>query len=475
MQTKNIPTIIVIFGITGDLVKKKIMPALFSLFINNQLPTTFKIVGFSRQDISPKDFEKYLFETSAQYKDANIKTRKAFCKLFSYHSGVFENLADFEDLENHLRKIDDDWGICANKLFYLAVPPNLYEAIFKNLAASELTKPCSPEEGWTRILVEKPFGKNLETSEQLEELLSSLFKEVQIYRTDHYLAKEMLQNILAFRFSNNLFETNWGRQNIERVHIRLMEKIGVEDRGNFYDSVGALQDVGQNHLLQMLALVTMEHPREFSVDAIRKNRADILKTLVLPTEEDVRTSAFRAQYAGYRDIAGVAPDSQTETYFKIRAFLSHPKWKGVPFILESGKRLQDQRKDIEITLRHPNPCLCPKKEQHYKNKLTIGIEPIEGVTIHFGSKKEGFDMELEERTLDFRFRDAEKRTQYIEEYKKLLLDGIAGDQTLFVSSEEVRAMWRFIDPIIIGWRKNLMTLAYYQPDTSFVFADSFVE
>lgn len=462
----NIPTILVVFGATGDLVKKKILPALFNLFLEGKLPTMFKVVGFSRRSFSREDFEKYIFEATAKYRGANAKICGAFCKPFSYQQGVFEKLDGFRALEKRLLAIDNEWGVCANKLFYLAVPPKFYKTIFKKLAASGLTKPCSPEEGWSRVLVEKPFGKDLETAKKLDTLLGALFKEEQIYRIDHYLAKEMLQNILAFRFSNNLFENSWDNTLIEKITIRLWEKIGVEDRGGFYDSVGALQDVGQNHFLEMLALITMENPTDFNDRAIREKRRQALETLVPPSAREIKKFSFRAQYAGYRTIEGVAPNSRRETYFKIRAFLDSPRWRGVPTVLEGGKRLKEQRKEIVVWLKHPTPCLCPKDaKDHYQNKIVFTLEPQEGVTFELWRKRPGLAFEIERKDCLCSFREEVKMTQYTEEYEKLLYDCIVGDQTLFASSGEVEVMWRFIDPIVKAWKKSAVPLNAYEPDS----------
>ena len=506
---KNIPTILVVFGATGDLMAKKIIPALFHLHEERALPSLFRVVGVARRPLSHEDFLQRIEEGVAGNQKAKTRRHfKAFFDLFQYERGDFERAQDYKKLSQALKEIDRTWGVCANKLFYLAVPPALFEGLLLNLASSDLTDPCSPEQGrtpleinrlpsergtlqdlpspsflqkksgesltgWTRVIVEKPFGKDLKTAEALDELLGKLFNEIQIYRIDHYLAKEMLQNILAFRFSNNLFEMNWGNELIEKIHIRLLEKIGVEKRGSFYDGVGAFRDVGQNHLLQMAALVTMDHPAILESEAIRTSRAEILETLVIPSENEIRSSTFRAQYRGYRAIPGVAPDSQTETYFKARARLSSSRWQGVPIILESGKRLKNQIKEIKITFRHPTPCLCPKdKNEHYKNTLTIHLEPKEGITIRFWSKKPGFALEMEERALDFLFRSETKRVQYAEEYEKLLLDCIAGDQTLFTSSREVKAMWKFTDPIVRAWETENVPLASYKPDTDAITAAS---
>lgn len=468
----NIPTVLIILGATGDLIAKKIIPALFDLFGKQQLPGYFKVVGFSRRELTDRSFQEHVADILHKRTGHRVTPDQPFVRLFSYQQGVFERGADYKKLAQRLKKIDDQWGVCTNKLFYLAVPPESYEPILRNLHGSGLTKPCSPEEGWTRVIVEKPFGKDAKTAEGLDELLGKLFKEIQIYRIDHYLAKEMLQNILSFRFSNSLFEKIWSNQFIERIDISLLESIGVEDRGGFYDGVGAFRDVGQNHLLQMLALVTMEHPMNFEPDAIRSKRAEVLQTLHKPTEAEIIRTTFRAQYEGYASIKNVAPHSTTETYFKVRAALDLPRWQGVTITLESGKRMGKAQKEIIVTLKHPVPCLCPAGLGHYKNKIIFSLEPYEGISIQFWSKKPGLQFELTEQKLEFSLRSAEKRLQYVEEYEKLLLDCIAGDQTLFVSTEEIKEMWRFTDPVIRAWQKNQVLLKKYQPDSRAVTEES---
>ncbi len=461
----NIPTVLVVLGATGDLMSKKIIPALFDLFVKNKLPEMFRVVGFSRRALSTESFHERIKEILSDSAAAHPKKIDIFLNLFVFQQGSFEKLKDYAALAKIIARIDAEWRVCTNKLFYLAVAPDFFRMIMENLAASDLTKACSPGEGWTRVLVEKPFGKNLATAEKLDKLLGRLFKEEQIYRIDHYLAKEILQNILLFRFTNNLFEKIWNNQFIERIDIRLWETIGVENRGAFYDGVGALRDVGQNHLLQMLALVTMEDPREFSTFAIRRERIAILKTLPNLTAREIRTKTFRAQYRDYKKNSGVAPNSTTETYFKVETELTGSRWRGVVITLESGKRITQNKKEIVVTFKHSTPCLCPPNEPHHKNEIIFSLEPTEGIKIKFWSKELGLDFAVKESSLDFMLRPDRRHTQYVEEYEKLLLDCIKGDQTLFNHTEEMKAMWNFTDPIIAGWKKNLTPLKFYEPDT----------
>lgn len=456
-----LPTILVIFGPTGDLMKKKLAPALWRLFLQGALPERLRIIGFGRRSFTTETFRAHVRELLNRQENG-LEKLNAFLNVFDYRQGLLDNAADYQALNRTLTSVDKNWGICSSRLFYLAVPPELYETIFRRLAKSGLAKEALGC-GWRRIAVEKPLGKDLKTSERLDALLGAFFPEKEIYRIDHYLAKEMLQNILAFRFSNNLFETNWSNETIERIDIKLWETLGVETRGAFYDPVGALRDVGQNHLLQMLALATMEQPGGFTPQAIRTRRAEILGALTAHSAAEIKTATFRAQYAGYEATPGVRPGSTTETYFKIRTFLDTPRWQGVPVTLESGKRLPAQEKEIVLTFKHPVPCLCPAGSQHSKNTARITLEPVEGITIHFWSKKPGPGFGLEERTLEFMLRPEQARTQYVEEYERLLLDCLHGDQTLFLSTEEVKAMWRFIDPIVRAWKRDVVSLKTYEP------------
>ncbi|NTU46957.1 glucose-6-phosphate dehydrogenase [Candidatus Roizmanbacteria bacterium] len=462
----NIPTVLVILGATGDLISRKIVPALFHLYKKNQLPKMLHVIGFSRRDLQDFEFQAMIRDMIGEHPDMTIEQIDQFTRLFTYQKGNFDNKADYVALGKILGAIDGKWRTCSNKLFYLAVPPQYYDGIFRNLSETGLTDPCSPEEGWTRVLVEKPFGKDLNTSQKLDELLATFFKEEQIYRIDHYLAKEMLQNILSFRFANSMFEEGWNNKFIERIDIKLWETLGVEKRGAFYDGVGALRDVGQNHLLQMLALVTMNHPKNFGSDSIRKSRTALLKAVQPPAEDEIKQETYRAQYEGYQAIDGVSPHSQTETYFKVNLHLENDRWEGVPVSIEGGKRIGTVQKEICITYKHTAPCLCPEDQPHLQNKIIFRMEPEENITLSFVSKKPKLDFEVEEKDFTVSLREKIKGNQYVEEYEKLLLDAIRGDQTLFVSTEEVKEMWRVIDPIILAWQNNAVPLSTYRPDTT---------
>lgn len=464
--TKNIPTVFIIYGATGDLMGKKIVPALFHLYKKGKFPHLFKIIGVSRREWSEEEFVNYIHELlihHSQEKMTNEQIQK-FLTYFLYHQGDFQDMSSYKTLAERMGIIDGQWNVCSNKLFYLAVPPHYYKNIFEHLSHSGLTIPCGPEEGWTRVIVEKPFGHDLKTAEELDLLLAKLFKEEQIYRIDHYLAKEMLQNIITFRFSNNLFENEWDNSFISKINIRTWETIGAEGRGQFYDSVGALRDVGQNHLLQMLALVTMDRPKSLDAEEIRRTRADLFSKLEVLSEEKIKKTTFRAQYKGYKEIVGVNPESMKETFFRVHARLNSDRWKGVDIMMEAGKRLP-LRKEIELILKHPSPCFCPPGTPHFKNKIIFSLEPKEGITIEFRSKRPGLDTNFSGRKLNFIYRRVNERVQYIEEYEKLLLDCISGNQVLFLSTPEIKACWKYIDPITRIWEKNEVPLLEYNPDT----------
>ena len=459
-----------VFGATGDLMDGKIGPALYHLHERGRLPSRFRVVGFARRGLTDEAFrDSVRASVRGHHAHAPDETDlSAFLSAVSYVRGFFEEPEGFSRLADHLRAIDDEWGTCSNKIFFLAVPPAHYGPIVGNLAGRGLTAPCSAapgEGGWTCLIVEKPFGRDGRSARELDESLSTLFEERQIYRIDHYLAKEMLQGIMNFRFSNNLLEPSWSRRAISRIEIDLLETIGVESRGAFYDSVGAMRDVGQNHLLQMLALVTMGRPASGDADAIRASRAAALEALRPLTPDEVRTSTFRAQYDGYLDIAGVKPGSTTETFFKLDIVLQSQEWRGVPVVMRAGKRIDKARKRIISAYAQPEMCLCDGVTS-IENRVTFEIEPVDSIKIAFWTKKPGFEAKLERRDFDFFLYEKEEKTQYVEEYAKLLSDVFLGDQTLFVSKREVQAMWDFVDPIEAGWAAGDVPLFIYRPDTA---------
>ncbi len=452
------PLTIVVFGATGDLFQRKLAGALFDLYAKKLFPTHTEIIGFSRKAYSREAFRGLLGEwVLARKRDGEEEKVEEFLSHTFYHQGDLTSEESYTSLGRFLEERDRSRGVCSDKLFYLAVPPNLYEVVFTRLARSGIAIPCAPglaNEGaaWTRVLVEKPFGNNEKEAARLDQLLGSLFEEEQIFRIDHYLAKDTIQNILTFRFSNGLFEPLWSGKHIERVAIQMFEKEGVEQRGAFYDSVGALRDVGQNHILQMLALVAMENPGELTAESIRRARQAVLAK-VSPGGRKQESWITRGQYDGYRSERGVREDSTTETYFKLKVHIKNSRWKNVPFYLESGKALKESQVSISVFFK-PAPCLCPEKhESAHQNVLTFSISPKEEISILFWVKRPGFEFALEPKQLSFSFEEGGLSRKIPNAYERVLFDCIHGDQTLFASTGEVRAEWRFVTPILEQWQK----------------------
>lgn len=454
-ETTIRPTSIVVFGATGDLSRKKLIPSLFDLYQKGFLPVAFKIIGVSRKELSHEEYQEIVKTIlSEKGRVSDTKKLEEFSSHFLYVQGLFDSKEGYKRLVHALAKEDVAFGACANKLFYLAVPPLHYKTIFENLAESELTVACSDETGWTRILVEKPFGNDIATAQELDQILGKLFNEKQIFRIDHYLAKEVLQDILMFRFSNLLFEPIWNKNYIERVEIKLLEQGDTDTRASFYDSVGALRDVGQNHILQMLAFVAMEDPVELEPARIRDARANVLQSLRPLTPQLLDEACVRGQYKGYQDLPATAPQSQTETYFRMNVFIDNDRWQGIPFRLESGKALREDRTEIKIYFKKTESCLCPPEaEHHHQNILTFKIQPNEGISILFWAKKPGLTLDLEPKELSFAYRNSPDTMMLADAYEKVLFDGITGDQTLFTSTAEVSAAWNFITPILELWKE----------------------
>lgn len=439
MQAKG--AVLVIFGATGDLAGRKLFPALLNLSGRNQLPEEFNIIALGRKPHSEHSFRVVVREKLDEHGHGfGNATVEQFLSRIRYVECDITHATAYTTLSTQL----SFFGEC-DRLFYLAVPPLLYENIVEQLSLSKLVSRGHGKK-LSRILIEKPFGRDATTAEALDVALGALFLEEHIFRIDHYLAKETLQNILAFRFSNTLFEPVWNAEFIESVHILLSERGAVETRAAFYSDTGALKDVGQNHLLQMLALIAMERPQDLDPEHIRAARATVLKSLIPVTRQDVLTRVSRGRCSSC-----VLGASGAETYFKVQTSLSIPRWEGVPFILESGKYLQEDRVQICVSFKPGTSCFpilgtCP-----VGNRLTFTIQPEEGITLTFLAKKPGFTIELEERTLVLSYANKEAQGVSPSAYERIIYDGIRGDTTLFTSTEEVLASWRFISSVLSVW------------------------
>ena len=449
------PTIFTIFGATGDLAQKKLFPSFFDLYLKKILPEKFLIAAFARRQYSDDSYRELVREAVLLKKhDVDQQKLSDFISNVVYIKGNFEEMQSYDNLAVRLNEQDNIFGICSNKLFYIAVPPNLYELIFTNLSKSGLTIPCkSKDEGWTRILVEKPFGKDAKTARHLDKMLGKLFEENQIFRIDHYLAKETIQNILTFRFSNALFEPIWDNKHIDRIEIKMLEHNVVGNRGSFYDGIGALRDVGQNHLVGMLTLVTMDYPTDLSSESIRKERAKILKQLSLSDRKNINKNVTRGQYENYLSEPGVATNSKTETFFSIETRIKNKRWQGVPILLTSGKALDVFKTEINIYFKDVN---CGKSDlKCNRNVLTFRIQPNEGISVNFWVKKPGFAAnEVYEKSMSFNYADSLDTKLVPDAYERVLYDCLHGDQTLFSSTEELEASWKFITSILENWEGN---------------------
>lgn len=448
------PTAIVLLGATGDLAQKKLLPSLMDMYAKQMLPDRLYIVAFSKADHTNESYRAFAREHILKRSEHPEELVTSFLYHIEFVRGNFDDTGAYKAMKDSLDSYDTSIGMCTSKLFYLAVPPTFYETIFEQLALVKLEQPCIVGEGWTRILVEKPFGNDLTHARHLDKKLSELFREEQIYRIDHYLAKDAIQNILSFRFSNTLFAHTWNKDFIESVHIKVFEKFDVSTRGAFFDGVGALRDVGQNHMLQMLALVAMEHPKELTPQALRDKRTEVLRALKIPGPIELDTHIVKGQYAGYLDVPNVAPDSLTETYFALKTYVDSDRFRGVPFYLEHGKAMEDSHVKIAVRFRSSPTCVCGDTAPHnHPNIVRFSISPEQKITVRFWVRTPGSKYTLEHNDLVFdRAQPRQDSTTIVDAYEEVLFDALCGDQTLFVSNAEQEAAWNYITSILSLWR-----------------------
>ncbi len=460
------PCAVVLFGATGDLTHRKLMPALYNLARDGHLPAECAIVGYARRDWNDETLRREFAQTlPAAIGPGFDEFWPSFAPLLAFSGGTFDDPAGYDALPTRLEALDAVRGTRGNRLFYLAVAPEYFATIIANLGRAGLIHPTDPPSPWSRVVIEKPFGHDLASARELNRELGHVLSECQVYRIDHYLGKETVQNILALRFGNAIFEPIWNRRHVASVQITVSEELGMAgNRGSYYDGSGALRDMVQNHLMQLLCLVAMEPPVDLSADAVRNERVKVLDALPRWSPRDVYANVVRGQYAagsiqgtevvGYHAEKGVRPDSATETYVAIRLMLDNWRWAGVPFFLRTGKRLPKRATEIAIQFRKPPTTMfeVDAGESAGANLLVLRIQPNEGASLAFQAKVPASRRRLQEVRMDFRYGTA-FAVPPPEAYERLLLDVMLGDPTLFTRTDAVESAWRFCTTILEAWQR----------------------
>jgi len=459
-EIPNEPCAIVMFGASGDLAKRKLLPALFDLAWHACLAPRFRLLGFARTPMSDENFRREAEEALSKGESAKHKDKQHdFLNQLRYFSGQYDQTESYVHLAQRLDELDRDGNLGGNRLFYLATPPDVYPKIIRQLGQAGLAKPRGPN-SWTRIIIEKPFGHDLASARDLNAKVLSVFEESQVYRIDHYLGKQTVQNLLVFRFGNGIFEPLWNRNYIDHVEITAAEALGVEARAAFYETAGALRDMVQSHMLQLTSMVSMEAPAKFDATSVRNEKIKVLQSIRPFTADTVAGSVVRGQYGagmvdgnavpGYRQEKGINPQSATETHVALELYVDNWRWSGVPFYLRTGKRLA--RASTEITIQFKEaPHLLFRGDGIQPNSLVLNIQPNEGISLSFGAKAPGAQMDVRPVTMDFQYRQAFGGASR-EAYATLINDCIRGDATLFDRADSVEAAWELVDPIIESWK-----------------------
>jgi len=453
------PSVVTIFGAGGDLCKRKLIPALYNLFKDGGVPERLLIIGVARSG-DTASFCANMKAATKEFSRSGLddKIWDAFAANLRFHPGVFEDPAVYQALAEAIAQIEKEWNTKTNRTYYLSVPPAAIETISSGLEKAGLSR----EEKRDRLVVEKPFGRDLASAIELNNKLMEGWQEDQIFRIDHYLGKDTVQNLLAFRFANALYEPVWNRRYIDNVQITVAEEVGVELRGGFYESAGALRDMMQNHLLQLMCMVAMEPPVTFEGNEVRNRKVDVLRAVRPLGTGELYKCAARGQYApgyfqgspvvGYRQEPGVSPDSSTETFAALRLYVDNWRWQDVPFYLRTGKRLPTKLSQIVIEFRPvPHQMFPPAAVEHFEpNRLVINIQPKEGIVLRFQAKQPGKGMRLQTVNMNFDYGD-QFRQQPPEAYETLLYDVMAGDSTLFMRDDQEQAAWTVLEPILDVW------------------------
>jgi glucose-6-phosphate 1-dehydrogenase len=462
------PSGLVLFGVTGDLSRKKVMPAIYDLANRGLLPPGFSLVGFARRDWADQDFAQIVHDSVKEHSRTEFREEvwDQLAEGFRFVPGDFGDDVAFETLRQTIQDLDRVRGTGGNHAFYLSIPPRFFPDVIGQLKRHGLADPAP--DSWRRVVVEKPFGSDLKTARELNAVISEVFPPESVFRIDHYLGKETVQNILALRFANSMFEPIWNANYVDHVQITMAEDIGIGGRAGYYDGIGAARDVIQNHLLQLMALIAMEEPTSFDARALRIEKQKVLQSVVLPDRLDLHTA--RAQYTegwagglkvpGYKQEEDIPDTSRTETFAAIRLDIESRRWAGVPFYLRTGKRLGRRVTEVAVVFkRAPHlPFADTATEELTQNALVIRVQPDEGVTIRFGSKVPGSSMEIRDVTMDFAYGGSFTESSP-EAYERLILDVLLGEPPLFPRHEEVELSWMILDPVVQYWAKH------GQPDT----------
>ncbi len=458
------PCAVVIFGASGDLTRRMLLPALYNLAVDNLLPAGFSVIGFARRQLSQQEFRQQALETVRNFsrRPPDEAVWESFSQGLFYIRGEFGDPESYRRLVDQIAQVDRERGVGANRLFYLAAPPSAYPDIIKGLGSNGLYR-SDGEAGWARVIIEKPFGRDLKSAWALNREVAEVFREDQVYRIDHYLGKETVQNIFVFRFANGIFEPVWNRRYIDHVQITVAESIGLEGRAAYYEEAGALRDMVQNHLLQLLSLVAMEPPIAFNADAVRNEKVKVLQAIRPFRGAAVVESIARGQYGpgwvggkrvpGYREEPGVRPDSGTDTFVALRLFVDNWRWADVPFYLRVGKRLPKRATEIAIQFKRAPLLLfrdIPECGSLESNVLAMRIQPNEGITLKFHAKEPGIGVSLRPVNMDFLYGES-FLVEPPSAYETLLLDCLVGDSTLFARWDEVEAAWAFVTEILEAW------------------------